>query len=200
MQTECPKCHYLRQEKDSVVPDWQCPNCGVAYAKVKATLKKFVKVRMASGQEIQFNKIKLYDMALVGKFEGLRRTAAKNLAGYSTGVGFYGSAESVAIGSIVTGIIDSSVSNHMAKQGMAQLTEAAELSNQIRETAAYLEVSSIENIKYPDIGLWKATAYDKQRKREMIHIPIPYVFIEVEGKELALFWDKLEQYELIEKP
>ncbi|MGD9858852.1 MAG: hypothetical protein AB7S90_02200 [Marinobacterium sp.] len=31
---ECPKCHYIRVESDTV-PEWQCPQCGVAYAKVE---------------------------------------------------------------------------------------------------------------------------------------------------------------------
>ena len=30
----CPKCHYQRQATDNPTPDWQCPACGVAYAKV----------------------------------------------------------------------------------------------------------------------------------------------------------------------
>ena len=30
---QCPKCHYIRQQSDTS-PDWQCPACGVAYAKV----------------------------------------------------------------------------------------------------------------------------------------------------------------------
>lgn len=29
---ECPKCHYARKPTDNA-PDWQCPNCGVAYVK-----------------------------------------------------------------------------------------------------------------------------------------------------------------------
>lgn len=32
MTTICPKCHHLRQPNEAV-PDWQCPACGVAYAK-----------------------------------------------------------------------------------------------------------------------------------------------------------------------
>lgn len=34
MQT-CPKCRYVRKAVEKV-PDWQCPNCGIAYAKFKA--------------------------------------------------------------------------------------------------------------------------------------------------------------------
>lgn len=33
MIKKCPKCGYQRQSSD-VAPDWQCPSCGVAYAKV----------------------------------------------------------------------------------------------------------------------------------------------------------------------
>jgi glutaredoxin len=29
----CPKCHHVR-EKNEQAPEWQCPACGVAYAKV----------------------------------------------------------------------------------------------------------------------------------------------------------------------
>ncbi|WP_028453918.1 tetratricopeptide repeat protein [Chitinilyticum litopenaei] len=35
MTITCPKCRYQRQATDSA-PDWQCPSCGVAYAKVGA--------------------------------------------------------------------------------------------------------------------------------------------------------------------
>ncbi len=35
MSITCPKCSYLRQPTETV-PDWQCPKCGVAYAKVGA--------------------------------------------------------------------------------------------------------------------------------------------------------------------
>ena len=32
----CPKCSYTRTAKDAAVPDWQCPKCGIAYAKFEA--------------------------------------------------------------------------------------------------------------------------------------------------------------------
>lgn len=32
---KCPKCFYLRQESDSS-PEWQCPNCQIAYAKFES--------------------------------------------------------------------------------------------------------------------------------------------------------------------
>jgi glutaredoxin len=33
MIRNCPKCGYTRKASDSAVPDWQCPSCGIAYAK-----------------------------------------------------------------------------------------------------------------------------------------------------------------------
>jgi glutaredoxin len=33
MIRNCPKCGYTRKATDAAVPDWQCPSCGVAYAK-----------------------------------------------------------------------------------------------------------------------------------------------------------------------
>ena len=32
----CPKCGYVRQQTDTA-PEWQCPNCGIAYAKYGTT-------------------------------------------------------------------------------------------------------------------------------------------------------------------
>lgn len=32
MIQRCPKCHHVRAP-DATTPDWQCPSCGVAYAK-----------------------------------------------------------------------------------------------------------------------------------------------------------------------
>src|SRR5262245_53325543 len=31
---QCPKCSYIRKPTDNN-PDWQCPSCGIAYAKFK---------------------------------------------------------------------------------------------------------------------------------------------------------------------
>ncbi|MGQ3685582.1 MAG: hypothetical protein ACUBOA_11355 [Candidatus Loosdrechtia sp.] len=36
MARKCPKCGYERKATDSA-PEWQCPACGVAYAKVSSS-------------------------------------------------------------------------------------------------------------------------------------------------------------------
>ena len=46
---ECPSCQYVREEKDRVIPDWQCPSCGVAYAKFTAAAFRKARARLVSG-------------------------------------------------------------------------------------------------------------------------------------------------------
>src|SRR5690606_22449593 len=117
--------------------------------------------------------------------------------GFSTGLGFWGDIEWVAAGSIVTGLLESAVSNNMQKQAVAQLGEAANIAKRIRSTAMLVQISSIENIAYPDLNLWKAAVLDRQPKLNLVHIASNYVFVESEGKEVAIFWDKVEQYEVL---
>lgn len=38
MFVECPRCHYQRKPSD-LNPDWECPSCGVVYAKALARLE-----------------------------------------------------------------------------------------------------------------------------------------------------------------
>jgi hypothetical protein len=61
----CPKCKYKRKESDAN-PEWQCPSCGIAYAKFQATEKK-------SGYQFTSNHIKwttrlYYSIASVSLF------------------------------------------------------------------------------------------------------------------------------------
>ena len=41
MLQPCPKCGYSRETTDAE-PDWQCPRCGIAYAKYQARLDQAV--------------------------------------------------------------------------------------------------------------------------------------------------------------
>ena len=197
---QCPNCRYVRQAKDSIIPDWQCPKCGIAYAKLKAALNKAVKLHMVSGQEITFQQIKLYDADLIYRLDSLRQSASRNFAGHSTGLGFWGSLEWVAAGSLILGAIDSAVSNQMAQEGIGQLREIAMLGKKLRESALYVPVHAVANIQYPEIGLWRASLSQQSPKRELIHFNGEYVFVRSEEKEMAVFWDKVEQYELVEMP
>jgi len=45
----CPKCAYARQAADTA-PDWQCPSCGIAYAKASADLATARREERMAGQ------------------------------------------------------------------------------------------------------------------------------------------------------
>lgn len=45
---KCPKCGYVRRFGETA-PDWQCPSCGVAYAKAGAPAAERERARPASG-------------------------------------------------------------------------------------------------------------------------------------------------------
>ena len=89
---KCPKCGYTRKMGESV-PDWQCPSCGVAYAKANAGAEARARPRSASGGGSLFLKL-LVVVALAGAAwvvaQGIRpgsKPAGQELA--QTGVVMY---------------------------------------------------------------------------------------------------------------
>ena len=47
----CPKCAYTRKLADKDKPDWQCPSCGIAYAKFGASPDEAVAAPHAARSE-----------------------------------------------------------------------------------------------------------------------------------------------------
>ncbi len=67
----CPKCQYQRQPSDHA-PDWQCPNCGVAYAKAsRAATAKIqngaadINTSAAINSGFSFKKLRVFILLLV---------------------------------------------------------------------------------------------------------------------------------------
>jgi len=67
----CPKCQYQRQPSDHA-PDWQCPGCGVAYAKARLanvaskntdTLKRKSSANLSSG--FSFKKLRIFFLLMI---------------------------------------------------------------------------------------------------------------------------------------
>jgi hypothetical protein len=156
---------------------------------------------MVSGRTVEFNKIKLYDRALINRLDALQKQANSNFRGFSTGLGFWGDIQSVAIASIANAIVEASVSAQMANAGASQLDQMDQLAEQLRNSSAFIEVRSIRNIEYPDPKGWAATKPREpgERSREMMHLPTNIVCIQEDEKESILFWDRIEQYELINR-
>lgn len=64
MTTICPKCRHLRQSNETI-PDWQCPACGVAYAKVGDAAVAVPSYRRLEGNDGGFAWGKLLLLAVV---------------------------------------------------------------------------------------------------------------------------------------
>lgn len=151
---KCPKCSYLRSDTDSLVPDWQCPQCGIVYAKYRRSSDLTVLLSLSSGENIEFSKIKLYDSNKLKQLSLLYSAIDKNYRGFSTGIGFIGDIESVAAGSLVKGVVEGAVSAAMATTAAKQVEEAAQLYRHIRSNGIVAPVSAVENIDLPQPELW----------------------------------------------
>ena len=64
---KCPKCSYQRQPSDTT-PDWQCPKCGIAYAKFSGDFPKVKAVRKIAEADEGFGNRVVY--ALLGGLGG----------------------------------------------------------------------------------------------------------------------------------
>lgn len=191
---QCPKCDYVRSAADAVVPDWQCPKCGIVYAKFNRPGSKCVRLSLVSGEKIEFDEIKLYDSDLFRKLDDLLRTIDRNHRGFSTGIGAIGSLEDVIVTKLVTGAVDGIVSGAMAAAGEKQLTEAMALAKQLRDSGPFVKVSAVENIEYPQMELWRVPRFKSGNKHELIQIPSQYITIKKDANDVRIFWDKVEQY------
>jgi len=58
----CPKCRYQRKSSE-VVPDWQCPSCGVAYAKININLSSSIQCQTTRIKN-QYGKVPLVQRLL----------------------------------------------------------------------------------------------------------------------------------------
>lgn len=197
MKTTCPKCAYVREPSDNLVPDWQCPKCGVVYAKYTVAARRRVLLSLTSSNEVSFSEIKLHERKQLMELEDLRRSIDQNFRGFSTGLGFIGDLEDVVVASVVKGAVEGLISAPMAAKARAQLTEAAALAKKIRESGTFVSVSTVENIHLPQTDLWRSFASVQGLRKELVQAPTKYITVNCDGHETNIFWDKVEQYKLI---
>lgn len=80
----CPKCNYARQASDNA-PEWQCPSCHVAYAKVGVTSPSDANNRSAaSGVSSDAPRIPALKWILAAAFIGLGVWVAKPFEKFNT--------------------------------------------------------------------------------------------------------------------
>lgn len=68
---KCPKCYYIRQA-DDYAPEWQCPNCGIAYTKFKAATTPGPGNLLSGGSDIQwFRTLRIFFLLVLLFFVGM---------------------------------------------------------------------------------------------------------------------------------
>ena len=194
MTTPCPKCAYVRSAQDNLVPDWQCPKCGVVYSKYAVAASRRVRVLLTSSNELTFNEIKLYDRKLLAELEALRQSIDKNFRGFASGIGFIGDLDDVVVASLIKGAAEGLVSAAMATKGKTQLAEAAALAKRIRDTGTFVGISTVENIQLPQMELWRSIASHNGVRKDFVQAPTKYITVKCDGRETNIFWDKIEEY------
>jgi hypothetical protein len=193
---KCPKCAYVRSATDTLLPEWQCPKCGIVYAKYRAATGLTVSLTLSSGQTIEFGEIKLYDSNKLRQLSQLYAAVDKNYRGFSTGIGFIGDFEDVAAASVVKGVVEGAVSVAMASTAAKQVEEAEKLYRQIRSNGVLVPVTIVENIDLPQPELWRVPHFKSPAKLELASMPGRFVTIHKDGRDKAIFWDKLEDYSI----
>lgn len=109
-----------------------------------------------SGNKLSILEVLLFPEVEVQKVFALRNEAQEDLAGFSTGIGFWGSPGWVLGGVALLSAYESIVSNSRTKKGIAKLKEASKSFELLREKGIYFGVSKIDNINKPNPAEWNA--------------------------------------------
>jgi hypothetical protein len=86
----------------------------------------------------------------------------------------------------------------MAEKGAVQAQEAVALYHRIINTATFVHVSVVENIRYPQSELWRTVSSKNNGKPELSHFQKNWVTVRIEKEEVVIAWDKVESYQCIE--
>jgi hypothetical protein len=157
-----------------------------------------IRISQPSGQ-ILSEKLMLFPQYLVLKVMDLQAQARKELGGFSSGIGFWGSPEWALLGAGVLGLAESVISGAKAKNGVALLQEAAQVTELMRSRGKFFQPCEIANIWLPEPGLWKAQGVDPDREEPVLftHSGDEFIWIENEGGRLAIRWASVENFALI---
>jgi hypothetical protein len=113
-------------------------------------------VVLTSGQTLKISRVKLYEAAKLQEIALIKASAAKNLGGISTGIGFWGS-PAWALGSAVAlGLVEGALSNAARKQGIDLLKTAQAKSHELANGALYFDASKLANSHVPSPHAWSA--------------------------------------------
>lgn len=152
-------------------------------------------VVMTSGTRYRVEEVFLYEETQLRRAQALRLSAAGNLGGVSTGIGFWGSPEWALGGALALGILENVANNAAAKKGMSQMEECNQLMASAQRDGMFLSVRHIHSIATPQPGLWRGVVSRGSIKSSYAHSGEPFVLVRTSDNEtVCLAWEKVEAF------
>jgi len=161
---------------------------------IDAMASQTIMIGMTSGARYRVSQVFLHEEKQLRKAHGLRATAATNLGGVSTGIGFWGSPEWALGGAFALGILEGVASGAAAKKGISQLEEASHVIASAQRDGTFVSVQDIQNIAFPQPSLWRGIVKHSVLK-SYAHSGEPFVLVRTtDDQVIHLAWEKVESF------
>lgn len=143
---------------------------------VESSLLQIV-VTMASGYELEIDRVCLWPKYVLDQRDGTLQLAAKQGQGFSTGLGFIGGLGSVVTSSLLLGAVEGAISNSMHKNADKNTSTAMKIHQRAQSLASFFPVSCIQNIQDPDPSSWFGEHFNTITRERVtyIHSGLPFV-------------------------
>jgi hypothetical protein len=109
------------------------------------------------GRTIEIESVLLHSATAVAKWQGLHASAQPLLAGFSSGIGIWGSPGIALAGAFAIGLMEAAASNANQKRGFQLLVEAYALAERLKPRGVMVPIGEIEGVEHPSIVNWKAS-------------------------------------------
>jgi hypothetical protein len=141
-------------------------------------------ISLTSGQTLEIRKILLFEEPWVNQIARLRASAAQDLQGVSTGIGFWGSPEWVLGGAAVLGLVEGLLSSSTQKRALATMQTVLTLASERPERAKLFDVKDVKNTHIPHPNAWHV---DRLHDR-YVHDGDDFVHIETNLDQMSVRW------------
>jgi hypothetical protein len=237
MSIQCYRCGQEIEHDQLFAPlAFKCPECGIlletdappliASPAVSTRLDNedqtfkqnsitICRAVLRSGTVLDITHFVLYPEDIISLIRRSIAEAERQCAGFSSGLGFWGSPLWVLGGAIVLGSVESAVTENMHASGLQVIKQVMHLKEQLLQKAEPFSIQNICNVDRVDPSRWVAgyTRYALQptagflksnkgyklssSTRFFAHHGEPYVsVISSDGRRIHVLWENVEQYEI----
>lgn len=167
------------------------------------------RITTVSGTTITFTHVKLYNVLHINHCKNLEAQAKSKAIPVTSPYGAFGGF------TFVTGVLAANmlaeryVNAARHQQADSLFDQSFDLAERIRDMGEFVPVRLISKVEVPLPSVWRATiqkkineegggSHAKKITATVIHNGDPYVVLRANGRELSVFWDKVESYAIEE--